>query len=270
MSNAIALVLADVDGTLLTDAKLLTAQTRRAVADLGRAGIGFAITSGRPPRGMAMLTGPLAIATPVAGFNGGVLTAPDLETVITSHDLPDPAVRMAIDLLGDHGLDIWVYTHTRWLVRDAAAPHVAREAATVGFPPDIVPHLDADALGAVVKIVGITDDRARMEACARDARTLLGETATASCSQPYYLDITHARANKGAVVDMLAQRERIDRDRIATIGDMPNDVAMFARSGVSIAMGNADPAVKAQARHVTDSNEDEGFAKAIRRYILGE
>ncbi|MDE2582998.1 MAG: HAD family phosphatase [Rhodospirillales bacterium] len=270
MTGDIALVLADVDGTLVTDRKVLTDAAQDAVAELRRAGIGFAVTSGRPPRGMAMLTGPLAIETPLAGFNGGVMMAPDLETVVASHDLADAAVRTAIALLEDHGLDVWIYTHASWLVRDAAAPHVDREARTVRFQPEVVPRFAADTLRSVVKIVGVTDDRARMERCERDAQRALDGAATAACSQPYYLDVTHTAANKGAVVETLARLLRIDPARIATIGDMPNDVAMFERSGLSIAMGNAGDAVKAKARLVTDSNENEGFAKAVRRFILGE
>ena len=270
MQAPVDLVLADVDGTLVTNDKALTEAAKRAVADLRRAGIAFAITSGRPPRGMAMLTGPLAIETPIAGFNGGVVTRPDLETVVASHDLPESAVHRSLALLEEHGLDAWLYTHTSWLVRDPAAPHVAREAATVRFPPDVVPRF-ADAVHRpVVKIVDITDDPARMAACARAAQETLGESVAAACSQPYYLDITHPAANKGAVVDALAHFTGTDPARIATIGDMPNDVAMFVRSGVSIAMGNADDAVKARARFVTDSNEADGFAKAVRRFILEE
>ncbi|MBW4090175.1 MAG: HAD family phosphatase [Proteobacteria bacterium] len=264
----IALVLADVDGTLVTQEKVLTSAARAAVDELRRAGIGFAITSGRPPRGMAMLTGLLGIDMPVAGFNGGVIVAPDLATVLSAHTLAAAAVGCAMELLARHGLDAWVYTETRWLVRDPAAPHVDREARTVQFAPEVVRDLDAGSVQEVVKIVGVSDDAARMRACAEAAGQALGEDVVASLSQPYYLDITQARANKGAVVDALSERTGIARTRIATIGDMPNDVAMFRRAGVSIAMGNAEDKVKQQARYVTDSNEEDGFAKAIRRFIL--
>ena len=268
MAHDIALVLADVDGTLVTQEKVLTDAARAAVAELRRAGIGFAITSGRPPRGMAMFTEPLAIDTPIAGFNGGVMVAPDLETILTAHDLPPEAVVRAMELLDRHGLDAWVYTQTRWLVRDADAPHVERETRTVQFSPEVLPDLAAGTAHRVVKIVGVTDDAARMTACAEAAAKALGAGVVASLSQPYYLDITQAQANKGAVVDALSERTGIARERIAAIGDMPNDVAMFRRAGVSIAMGNAEDKVKQQAQHVTDSNEDDGFAKAIRRFIL--
>jgi Cof subfamily protein (haloacid dehalogenase superfamily) len=268
MNGRIDLVLADVDGTLVTNDKRLTERAKRAVADLRRAGIKFAITSGRPPRGMAMVSTPLAIDTPIAGFNGGVLLAPDMTTVLNAYDLPDDVIGKAIALLDGHGLDVWIYTKTRWLIRDAAAPHVARETSTVQFDAEVVDHFSADDLKTVVKIVGVTDEKAKMQAALAAATKEFGDQVTAACSQPYYLDITNAKANKGAVVDKLSELLNIPHERIATIGDMPNDVTMFRRSGVAIAMGNADDDVKSHAKFTTDSNEDEGFAKAIERFIL--
>ncbi len=95
-----------------------------------------------------------------------------------------------------------------------------------------------------------------------------GDHVTAAASQPYYLDVTHPDANKGSVVTYLAQRYHLSNEEIATIGDMPNDMLMFADSGLSVAMGNADKEVQQAARHVTDTNENEGFAKAVRTFIL--
>ena len=74
----ISLVLADVDGTLVTEEKILTERARMAVSALQEAGIRFAITSGRPPLGMAMLFDALNIETPIAGFNGGLFVERDL------------------------------------------------------------------------------------------------------------------------------------------------------------------------------------------------
>lgn len=268
MSEPIKLVLADVDGTLVTNDKRLTDDARAAVADLHRAGIKFAITSGRPPRGMAMLVEPLAIDTPIAGFNGGVMMAPDMKTVLNSLDLPDDIIQRALDLLAKFDLDAWIYTKTRWLVRDIGAPHVDREARTVKFDPELVKQFTGDHLKSVVKIVGVTDDHASMRQAVAAAKSEFGDSVTALTSQPYYLDITNRKANKGEVVDKLSEILHIPTRNIATIGDMPNDVSMFARSGMSIAMGNADDEVKSKASNTTESNEHDGFAKAIRRYVL--
>jgi hydroxymethylpyrimidine pyrophosphatase-like HAD family hydrolase len=108
-----------------------------------------------------------------------------------------------------------------------------------------------------------------VEAATEKAREQFGKHVSAAQSQPYYLDITHPQANKGEVVNYLSAHLAIPTDQFATIGDMPNDVLMFARSGLSIAMGNASPEVQRAARRVTTSNEQEGFAKAIERFVLG-
>ena len=262
----ISLVLADVDGTLVTAEKVLTPRAAAAVKALEAAGIAFAITSGRPPRGMAMLIGPLALRTPVAGFNGGIFVRPDM-TIMSEHLLAADVAERAVQLILQRGMDAWVYSGKDWLVRDPQAPHVAREQWTVKFAPTVVDNFQS-AIDRVVKIVGVSDDLDLVASCEKDAQDILGAKASAARSQPYYLDVTHPDANKGTVVKTLSTRLTIPISEIATIGDMPNDVLMFRNSGLSIAMGNASPEVQAQADLVTDSYDDEGFAKAMERFIL--
>ena len=263
----IRLFLADVDGALVTKDKVLTEAAKVAVRELDRAGIAFAVTSGRPPRGMRMLIEPLALRTAIAGFNGGVLVNPDL-SVIESHTLDPATARQAVTLILDKGLDAWVYTEMEWLIRDKDAPHVARETWTMKFDAKVVASFTDAHLAHAVKIVGISDDLDLIAACEKAAQKALGEKASAARSQPYYLDVTHPRANKGTVVKTLSKLLNIPPAQIATMGDMPNDVLMFRKSGFSIAMGNASDEVKAQASAVTDSNENEGFANAVRKFIL--
>jgi Cof subfamily protein (haloacid dehalogenase superfamily) len=262
----ISLVLADVDGTLVNEQKVLTKRAQVAVQHLREAGIRFAITSGRPPRGMAMLLDDLRLDTPIAGFNGGLFVTPQLD-VIEQKTLPDDVAARAIELIRAYGLDTWVYRGNDWLITKADAPHVAREAWTVQFKPTIVPDV-AEGLGQIAKIVGVSDDYGKVQRCETEAQAAFGQRATANRSQPYYLDVTHKDANKGAVVEFLSRHLKVPAVQIATIGDQPNDVLMFKRSGFSIAMGNASDQVKAQASATTASYNDEGFAKAMERFVL--
>jgi Cof subfamily protein (haloacid dehalogenase superfamily) len=263
----ISLVLADVDGTLVNEEKVLTERAQAAVHSLHRAGIRFAITSGRPPKGMAMLLDALQLETPIAGFNGGLFVKPDL-SILEQKTVPTDVAAAAIKLIRDHGLDVWVYRGNDWLITKADAPHVAREAWTVKFDPMVVKDVAA-SLDQVAKIVGVSDDLDRVQRCEADARKAFGQRATANRSQPYYLDVTNKEANKGAVVEFLSRHLGVPAGEIATIGDQQTDVPMFERSGMSIAMGNAPDEVKAQANATTDSYTDEGFAKAMERFILG-
>ena len=278
---AIKLVLADVDGTLVTHDKVLTERAIAAVQALAHSGIAFAITSGRPPRGMQMFVEPLKLTTPLAAFNGGEFLRPDL-TLIDQRVLARELVAPVLEVIASHQLDAWIYRGNDWFVRDPHAPHVEREQWTVKFAPIVVPDFTG-AMDEVVKVVGISDDLDAVARCEADVLQRFAPgiscrqstpqrdqmpSVFAARSQPYYLDVTHPQANKGAVVLQLARMFNLDLHEVATIGDMPNDIAMFEQSGISIAMGQSSDQVKRAATHVTSSSEEEGFANAIERFVL--
>lgn len=266
--SPIRFLLADVDGTLVTSKKELTRRAVEAVHRLHDAGIGFAVTSGRPPRGMKMLIEPLALSTPIAAFNGGLVVDPDM-SVLEQRVIPQELVGPVVALFQSSRLDVWVYRGTDWYVHDIDAPHVAREAFTVQFQPKVA--LDYAGMSqGVAKIVGVSDDHDLVASMASQAHDRFGDRISAARSQPYYVDVTHPQANKGEVAKSFSRRFDIPAEQIATIGDMPNDVLMFAHSGLSIAMGQSDREVQRAARRVTTSNDDEGFAKAVERFIFKE
>jgi Cof subfamily protein (haloacid dehalogenase superfamily) len=267
LSTKITAVVSDVDGTLVTDEKVLTARAQSAVAKLQASGIIFRVISARPPRGLLMLLGPLQITTPVIGFNGGVFADPDMAT-ITEHLLTPEIARRAVHLLDTHGAQVWVFSGQDWFLRDNDQPYVELEKRTVGFGPTIVADFGS-RLDTAAKIFGVSKDFALLAQCERDTAEAFANRASVVRSQAYYLDITHPLANKGVALSEFARLLAIPLAEIAVIGDGGNDVAMFERSGLSIAMGNAAPAVRQAADLVTDSNGDDGFANAIERFILG-
>jgi Cof subfamily protein (haloacid dehalogenase superfamily) len=264
--NDVRLVVADVDGTLVTPDKVLTPRALAAVRTVLEAGIAFTITSGRPPLGMKPLIDELQLADPITAFNGGLVVRPDL-TVIREHLVPGEAAQSVIDLLTKDKLDVWVYSDKDWYVKARHGPHVDREEWTVKFPPTVVATFEG-LLDRVVKIVGVSDDQGAIARCATEVQQQFAQRVSAALSQPYYLDVTHPKANKGEVISALSALLTVPPAQIATIGDMPNDVLMFKRSGVSIAMGNASADVQHAATFVTTSNTEEGFALAMERFVL--
>src|SRR5215469_5878855 len=145
-TTAIRLLLADVDGTLVTPGKELTPRAIDAVRRLGEAGILFAITSGRPPLGMAMLVEPLHITTQVAAFNGGLIVSPADFSVIEQREVPDELVAPVNQMIRSFGLDVWAYQGADWYVPDPRGSHVSREASTVKFEPKVLDNDGIDAL----------------------------------------------------------------------------------------------------------------------------
>jgi Cof subfamily protein (haloacid dehalogenase superfamily) len=260
-------VISDVDGTLVTQEKILTASTQAAVAKLHAKGIAFSIISSRPPRGLCTLFTPLGITMPVGGFNGGVVATRDL-AVLTEHLLPAKVARCAIDVLDARGTQVWIFSGQDWLLRHLDGPYIGLEERTVGFGPKVVEDFGA-VLNSAAKIVGVSTDFQLLARCERELRNVLDDQATIARSQPYYVDVTHPLANKGAALSEIAKLIAVPLTEVVAIGDGGNDVAMFERSGLSIAMGNASPEVQRAADFVTESNSEDGFAAAIERFILG-
>lgn len=279
----IRLLIADVDGTLVTHDKVLTDRARTAVDRMRGAGVEFAMTSGRPPRGMQMLIEPLSVTTPIAAFNGGMFVRGDL-SLIEQRVLQGDIIEPALEIMKAHKLDTWIYRGTDWFVHERHGPHVDREEWTVKFAPTVVSDFNGLTTD-VAKLVGVSDDLEAVRSCETAIRErFAGEVGcgqsnpqreshslvSAARSQPYYLDVTHPDANKGFVVLALSKMLGIPTDQIATIGDMPNDIFMFRQSGVSIAMGQSGDEVRKAATHTTTSSEEEGFANAVDRYVLSD
>ena len=264
---AVRLVVSDVDGTLVKRDKTLSARTIRAVERLRDHGITFAITSSRPPRGLAHLVAPLGLTTALSGFNGGAIVSPELEELET-RVVPEPMVREAVDALTAAAVDVWLFTGRDWLVRNPMGAYVDHEAFTLKFGPTVVKSFEPH-MGAVAKLVGSSKDFGLLARCESALKAQL-DGANVARSQQYYLDITHAEANKGSVVRMLGARHGVPREATLVLGDMRNDLPMFAAAGFSVAMGQAADDVKAAASVVTDTNEQDGFAKAIERHVFGD
>ena len=264
--DRVALVISDVDGTLVTSDKVLTARNRAAVARLARHGIAFTIVSSRPPFGMRMLVEPLNLRLPIAAFNGGVLAMPDL-TILERRRIGGEAARHALACFRACDVDAWLFTEDRWLLRNPRGADVEREVRTVQSQPVVVESFDRH-LEQAIKLVGVSADFDRLARCEVRTKAALDGQAVVARSQSYYLDVTPSGVDKGVAVAELMRRCSVDPAEVVTIGDMDNDVPMFRRSGFSIAMGNGSAAAKQAAQAVTGSNDEDGFAEAVERLIL--
>jgi Cof subfamily protein (haloacid dehalogenase superfamily) len=257
----IRLVVSDVDGTLVTKAKLLTDAAKASVQRLRAVGIGFTIVSSRPTIGMEFLIKPLALTLPFGAFNGSSIVDPQMRP-IEQHVMPPDIARRAIDLLEQFGVDIWLFTNDKWLTRNPDGEYVAHEQLAIKHDPVIVDNF-TPYLNSACKIVGASSDPELLIRCEAAMQQAVGKEAIAVRSQTYYLDVTPPGHDKGTFVAAMAARLGVPLAETATIGDMQNDLPMFARSGMSFAMGNAADEIKQRATHVTASNEEDGFAKAM-------
>jgi Cof subfamily protein (haloacid dehalogenase superfamily) len=265
-SDRIRLVVSDIDGTLVTRDKRLTPAVLDSARALREAGIALCLVSSRAPRGMEMFLGPLGIDTPRAGLNGGLVTLPD-GTIVSRLSLDPDAARQAVDMLQARAVEAWLFIGHDWLVTDPNGPYVARERQTVQTDPVVVSDFSGH-YSHIGKIMGASPDYPLLARVEEEIGARLAGRASVHRSSDYYLDITHPQANKGYAALELARLMDVDIREVACIGDMNNDIPMLDEAGVAIAMGNAPDGVKAHAHFVTDTNEQDGWAHAMERYVL--
>lgn len=264
-TEAIRLLVSDIDGTLVRDDKSLPEANRDAILALAADGVATSLISARPPSGILGLAATLRMTGPLAAFNGGTLFDGD-GTICFAHRLERADAAAMLRLVDRPGVTPWVYADGAWFVSSLDNPHLGRERLASAIEPRI--GTDFTALGGRIdKIVAVSDDHELLRRLEERARDMIGARATIARSQPYYLDITHRLANKGDGIAALARAFGVELNAVAALGDMPNDLPMFARAGLSVAMGQAPAGVRAKASVTAGTNEEGGVADAIFRFI---
>jgi Cof subfamily protein (haloacid dehalogenase superfamily) len=263
--SPIALVVSDIDGTLITSNHEITEATRQAAARLEARGIKLSLASSRPPRSIRPMAEALGIRSPFAAFNGALIITATGEVMARSLIAPETTARIK-RIADEYGIGVWLYDEQDWWVGERNA-FVDREEHTSGFSPRMEGYEERLATAAnKLTVVGKPEFVAQAE---RRVLAELGGDVSASCSKPRFLDVTAHGIHKGAAIIRLAQVFNISTGEVAVIGDGPNDVDMFKEAGVSIAMGQGVDEVREAARFVTASNDDEGWARGIGQYVLG-
>jgi len=264
-NSPIALVISDIDGTLITSNHELTEATRRTAAALYQRGIALSLASSRPPRSIRPIAEALALRSPFAAFNGALITTAEGEIVARSTLSPATIARINA-IAHDLGIHVWVYDEFDWWapVRDA---FVEREEHTSGFSAKLDGY--AERLTASANKLTVVGKPELVAEAERRVLTMLSTEVSASRSKPRFLDVTAHGIHKGTVVARLTELLGIDQAAVAVIGDGPNDVEMFRQAAISIALGQAVDEVRAAADFITTSNDEEGWARGIEKYVLG-
>ena len=264
--DRISLLVSDIDGTLVTDDKRLTEAVAAAAKKLEPAGVHLSLVSSRPPMGFEELGRQLGLKAPIGAFNGGAILHPDL-TVIEKLAVPVADARIALDAFAEFGIDGWLFSFDTWYVTDADGDLVPKEKQTIRHDPKVVESFEP-FLGDIGKLVASSRHHDRVAACEAALAQRLGADTTAKRSQPYYLDVTPAKSDKGYAVQRIAAVLGVPIGEVAVIGDMANDLPMFDVAPHRIAMGNGIDVLKSRASFVSESNAHDGWAVAIERYVL--
>ena len=262
----IRMVISDIDGTLVRNDKTLSTANIDAVRRLSAAGIPVSLISARPPSGIMPIAQRLELPGPFGAFNGGTLFDRN-GTFVTAHRIEADLARQLYALFGEMCAMRWLFADGEWLTNVVDQSHTPREILAAAIVP-IVTEDVGDRLDRADKLVAVSDDDAMLTRIEVEARRIVGNRATIARSQSYYLDVTALAANKGDGVAQIAKTCGVALGQLAVFGDHDNDLPMFARAGLSVAMGQASARVKAAASAVAATNEADGVADAIDRFVL--
>jgi Cof subfamily protein (haloacid dehalogenase superfamily) len=258
--SAIRLVVSDVDGTLVDPSKQITPGVAAAVERLRQAGLPFTIISARPRSGLMPIADALAIDTPLGAFNGGIVFTRDGH--VRCHHMIDRAVvEAAFAAAQGLAVDTWVFADDLWYASTDQGSHVGSERTASNQAP-IVTQDFASLYDRADKVTFVSDDPDLLIAL-HDRIAGYADRATIAQSQTYYLDITALPANKGVGVATLAEVIGVPLEQTAVFGDQANDLPIFARAGLSYAMGQGPEDVRSKADRVVAGNDEDGVAQAI-------
>lgn len=262
----IRLLVSDIDGTLVRMDKTLSEANVAAIARVRRSGIAVSLISARPPSGMTWIADRLGLDGPHGAFNGATLFERD-GRILQADRIPAEAAAMALKIIAASGAKPWLFADGLWCVHDLDTWHIGHEIKSAGIEPTVMADF-GELAGRADKIVAVDDEAERLAATEAALRAALGTAAVAGRSQTYYCDVMAPSGNKGAGVTALAAAHGVPLSETAVLGDQRNDLAMFAIAGLSVAMAQGPADVRAAADHVARSNDDDGVADAIARYVL--
>jgi Cof subfamily protein (haloacid dehalogenase superfamily) len=263
----IRLLVVDVDGTLLTDDYQITTATRAAVQQVSSQGVQVVLASARSPRALRLIMAELGITGLAISYTGALICRirpdPDMPTeVVAEQRMNLSSAHVVLRSALERGISVGWYTGDSWSIPrwDQA---LRRESMLTGVTPIVDPDL-AHATEAPHKILAIAGDSAHMPELSLLASTLPGD-CRGQFSLVNYLEITHQAVDKATALLTLGQHFGIAPAEMMAIGDGENDLAMLRLVGLGIAMGNAPATVQAIADWVTDTNNRDGVAAAIKR-----
>jgi Cof subfamily protein (haloacid dehalogenase superfamily) len=258
-----ALIVIDLDGTLLTSAHRLTDATAAEVRRVRASGVDVLPASSRGPRAMLPVLRELGLPAEFVGSQGAFLGSYDADGLLhprARRSAPVEAARAAVAAATAAGLAVSWFAADRWLVSHVDAT-IEREARVVHDTPEVTDLLAQDDGPDKLMIIARTpDDLPALRALARD----LPDTLVAQVSNPTYLEVTRRGVDKGAAVRGYCTQRGISAASVVAMGDGPNDLGLLAFAGTGVAPANARPEVAAAATWVTRSNDDDGVAWALR------
>lgn len=261
------LIAADIDGTLVNNKREITPKTKRKIHEAIERGVIFAISSGRPVQGVQLITRQLEVDIPVITYNGAMVITGESRKIIYSCPMKDEDVRQVEKLGKERNTTIAIWADNELYVNriDERAANYGQLSGTEAILYDNVEKLIDKGVSKILWY----DEVERINAFQKELKNILNPTINCHTSQPFFLEFVDVDASKAIALEKLGEYYGISREEMIAVGDGFNDLSMIEYAGLGVAMENAPPEIKQAADFVTLSNENDGVAYVIDKFILG-
>lgn len=270
MKENVKVICCDIDGTLLRDDKSLSEENiywiKKAVKEKN---VSFTLVSGRMYNGVKPFYEPLGVTGPVSCYNGGTLYDSD-GNIITEHRINHEIALKLLEIYHKTGVGLILFNDKNWYLEkldDFMYPNKKKmylSECVVGNFDELLNQFDTNK---VLFMSPNEEDLDCVDKLVREAGLYDGPL-TGYRIKPC-LELIPSTVNKGLAIDALASYFKVSHANIMALGDDTNDIEMLTKAGVSVAMQNATAQAKETARYVTDTNNNDGVAKAIKRFVFG-
>lgn len=264
------LIVLDLDGTLTNRDKVITDRTKKALMEAQKRGKIVVLASGRPTYGVMPLVEELKLEQYggyILSYNGGCIMDCRTQELVFKRELPVESNQKIIQLAADEGIDILSYEGALIITNDAQCPYVKKEAAVNHLKVKQIADLKSYMKFTVPKFL-MLDDGDYLALVEPRVKTALGKNFSVYRSEPYFLEVMPKGIDKAQSLARLLDALGMTCEEMIACGDGYNDLSMIQYAGLGVAMENAVLPVRNAADYVTYSNNDDGIAHVVEKFML--
>ncbi len=252
-------IFSDIDGTLLNSQHQISPNTEQAIKAVLQKGIPFIPVSARPPYAITPYTSQLQSQYGMICYSGALILDAELKTLYSVFIEPADLQKLDELLVDFQHLSISHYAGLDWFANDVESYWVKQEIEITGVSVAPKPQ----TLNEVHKLLlmGEPAEIQKVEDILKKALPHL----SIHRSKDTYLEIMNKQATKSQAIRFMEKVLNVTSDQVIAFGDNFNDLDMLQYAGLSVAMGNAPDEIKAVAKEVTASNNEDGIALILNR-----
>lgn len=265
------LIALDMDGTLFTSDKKISDRTKRAISRARELGVKIVLASGRPLDGLHKPLAELNLISDdeyVLCYNGALAVTAKTGKILSQCTLTGKDCKKLFKLSEELKVHCHAFSAKQGLITNEISHYTAYEAEMNEMQCHIInPYTDIADDEIITKLMFIDPPEILKKAVDKIPEWVYTDY-NAFSSTPFFFEITNKAVDKGTGLKQLAESLNITQEEVIACGDENNDYSMIKYAGLGVAMGNAIDKIKAVSDYITDTNDNDGVAKVIEKFIL--